>query len=420
MIVPAWINPTFRLVEDGKTHDWASVAALAAKLEAELPMSGRVAVTGGSVVTLVAALVAAQRAGVELVLLRENVSRPAGSSLQINEDGRVVRLGPAVTTAEGFVLLIPTSGTTGEPKLVCQDFTRLIGRVRGGHSRDSRWLLAYEPTAFGGLQVILTAVTTGATLIAAPRAGAAQLARLALMHQATHLSATPGVWRSLLPFFAGEAPPLQVLTLGGDIIDQPLLDRLRTRFPKARPLQIYASSEAGVVFTVKDGQAGFPAAWLESGVDDVHLRVRNGQLEVQCPRIMLRYAGGESRPFTVDHWLITGDLVARTGERVLFIGRAEALLDLSGVKVPPAKVEQALYLVPGVAEVLVAGETGPGGRQVLVASVVPEPGTNPDTLRAALSAHIASLPVAEQPQRLDFVGTVTLAPSGKKMRVRFF
>ena len=416
MIVPAWINPTFRLIEDGKTHDWASIAALAARLEADLPISGRVAVTGRSVVALVAALVAAQRAKVELVLLRENVSRPAGASAQINEKGRVVRLEPAVTTASGFVVLIPTSGTTGEPKLVCQDFTRLIGRVRGGHNRDSRWLLAYEPTAFGGLQVILTAVTTGATLIAAPQADAAELARLGLEHQITHLSATPGVWRSLLPFFAPEVPPLEVVTLGGDIIDQPLLDRLKSSFPKARLRQIYASSEAGVVFTVGDRRAGFPTAWLESGVDDVHLRIHNGQLEVRCPRIMRSYAGGESRPFTVDNWLITGDLVERTGDRVLFTGRAEALVTVDGSKVSAAKLEQMCYQIPGIVEVLAAA-----GADGLTLSVVREAGVEAEALRAAIIARAAAvLTPAERPRQIDFVDSVALAPSGKKMRVSFF
>lgn len=412
MIVPAWINPTFRLIEDGKSYDWNAVAELAGRLETDLPISGRVAVTGRSVVVLAAALVAAQRRRVELVLLRENVSRPAGASTQINEKGRVVRLEPAAITAPDFMVLIPTSGTTGEPKLVCQNFTRLIGRVRGGHNRDSRWLLTYEPTAFGGLQVLLTAITTGATLVAAPQADLAGLARLAIEHRITHLSATPGIWRALLPSFAAEAPPLEVMTLGGDIIDQPLLDRLKAQFPQARLRQIYASSEAGVVFTVTDGQAGFPAAWLESGIDDVHLRIRNGHLEVQCPRIMCSYAGGESRPFTVDNWLITGDLVERHGERVLFAGRTETLFTVGGTKVSPPRLEQTCYSVSGVAEVLAVVKEGK-----VELSVVPEAGIEPEALRAAI---LSRLQPAERPQRIDFVERVTLAPSGKKMRVSFF
>jgi len=419
MIVPAWINPSFQLIEDGRTYDWASLSALAQKLQPDLPLGSRVAVTARSMATLIAALIAAQRVGVELVLLRGASPRPAGASVQIGPGGRLVRLGPGVSTADaGFGVLIPTSGTTGEPKLVRQNFTRLIGRIRGGHSPDSRWLLTYEPTAFGGIQVILAAVTAGAVLVSSPRADSGRLARLAIEHQVTHLSATPCVWRTLLAELGSAPLPLQGVTLGGDIADQPLLDRLAARFPGARLRQIYASSEAGVVFTVVDGKAGFPAGWLETGVDDVVLRIRHGALEVRCPRSMISYAGGENRPFTVDGWLITGDLVERVGERVLFTGRIETLVDVDGVKVSPAKVETAILGVPGVSDVLVAGSDQAGG---LAAVVVAEPGTEPELLHEAIRSHVAAvLAPAERPGRITTTDHIELALSGKKVRTTAF
>jgi acyl-coenzyme A synthetase/AMP-(fatty) acid ligase len=422
MIVPAWINPSFQLIEDGTTHDWASINALADRLLPELPLGSRIAVTARSVATLLAALVAGQRADVELVLLRGAMTRPAGASVQIAKGGQLVRLGPGISiNAQGFAVLIPTSGTTGEPKLVRQDFIRLIGRVRGSHNRDSRWLLTYEPTAFGGIQVIMAAVCAGATLIAAPGVGSAELAQLAIKHQVTHISATPCVWRTLLAGF-GDAPlPLQVATLGGDIADQPLLNRLHRRFPTARLRRIYASSEAGVVFTVTDDQAGFPAEWLESGADDVELRIRHGALQVKSPRAMLSYAGGENRPFTTDGWLITGDLVERAGDRVLFTGRLETLIVIDGTTVSPAKVETALLEVPGVFDVLVTAEpeaeSGTGGDQHLAATVVAEPGADTRRLEAEIRRYAeAHLTPAERPHTIGFVEHIELALSGKKAR----
>ncbi len=419
MIVPAWINPSFQLIEDGRTYDWASLSALAEQLQPELPLGSRVAVTARSVATLIAALIAAQRIGVELVLLRGASPRPAGAAVQIGPGGKLVRLGPGVSTADsGFAVLIPTSGTTGEPKLVRQDFTRLIGRIRGNHSAESRWLLTYEPTAFGGIQVVVAAVTAGATLVSSPRADSGHLARLAVEHRITHLSATPCVWRTLLAELKTAELPLQVATLGGDITDQPLLDQLAARFPRARVRQIYASSEAGVVFTVADGKAGFPAEWLDSGVDDVVLRVRQGALQVRSPRAMLSYAGGENRPFTVDGWLVTGDLVERVGDRMLFTGRVETLVTVDGVKVSPAKVETALLAVPGVSDILVASSDAGGG---LVATVVAEAGIDTESLGKALQAHAeATLAPAERPQEVVFVDHIELALSGKKVRTTSF
>lgn len=425
MIVPAWINPKFRLIEDGVAHDWASVAALAERLAPELPPGGRVAVSGQSAVTLIAALVAAQWAGTELILLRRAAPRPAGASLQIEKGGRVLRLGPNVITARTFALLIPTSGTTGEPKLVCHDFIRLMGRVRGGHGSTARWLLAYEGTAFGGLQVLLTVVSGGATLVMPPQAQMPgpdidALTRLAVEHQVTHVSATPCVWHQLLPRLIAVRPPLRVATLGGDISDQPLLDRLVAAFPGIRVRQIYASTEAGVVFTVTDGKAGFPAIWLETGVDDAQLRIRAGALQVQCPRHMTGHAGGEARPLTTDGWLITGDLVERQGNRVFFTGREEVRAIVEGGRVSPPKVEIALLDVSGVREAWVYATQDEHGRPLLEAAIQLEPGADSNAVRARLIERVAALHHHDRPDHYLFVESIQLAPSGKKARTALF
>ena len=422
MIVPAWINPSFRVVERGRSYDWAAINALAERLGPALPLGSRVAVTARSVPTLLAALVAAQRVGVELVLLRGAMPRVAGASVQIARDGTLVRLGPGISiNAQGFGVLIPTSGTTGDPKLVRQDFTRLIGRVRGGQGSDSRWLLTYEPTAFGGLQVLLAAVASGGLLVSAPSADRAELARLALEHEVTHLSATPCVWRTLLSAFGTTVPPLRVVTLGGDIVDQTLLDHLVACFPKAGLHRIYASSEAGAVFSVTGGRAGFPAEWLETGVGDVELRVRGGALQVRSPRAMLSYAGGETKPFSSDGWLITGDLVERVGDRMVFTGRIETLVTINGAKVSPAKAEVAILEVPGVTEVLVQAVPDGHGGNALAATVAIRPGTNTDILTDRIRRHLETrLAPAERPWQITFTDHIELALSGKKVRATSF
>ncbi|MEI8394085.1 MAG: fatty acid--CoA ligase family protein [Rhodospirillaceae bacterium] len=422
MIVPAWINPSFQVLEHGTVFDWASINAVAERLEPELPLGSRVAVTARSVSTLIAALVAAQRVGVELVLLRGAMSRFAGASVQISHAGKLVRLGPGMSVnAEKFAMLIPTSGTTGEPKLIRQDFIRLISRVRGSHNSDSRWLLTHEPTSFGGLQVILAAISAGARLVAAPGADSTELARLALEHRVSHISATPSVWRTLLAAFGTNRPPLRMATLGGDITDQPLLDRLVASFPGIRLRQVYASSEAGVVFTVMDGKAGFPADWLECGVEDVELRIRGGVLQVRTPRAMVGFADGGAVPMTRDGWLITGDLVERAGERVLFTGRIETVVDINGAKVSPAKAEVAILEVPGVADVLVAAVPDDNGGDVLAATVAIKPGTDIHVLRERIRRHLETrLAPAERPWQIYFANHVELALSGKKVRATAF
>lgn len=61
-----------------------------------------------------------------------------------------------------------------------------------------------------------------------------------------------------------QLPPLKTITLGGEIATQAILDTLKNTFPDAKLRHIYATTEAGVVFTVKDGIAGFPLEWRNS------------------------------------------------------------------------------------------------------------------------------------------------------------
>lgn len=417
---PHWANPSFRLIEGDRTVAWSDLAAFAARLAPTLPPEGRVAVDGRSVATVIGALIAAELARVELVLLRRGLPRTADAHYLIEPDGRLSKLGPPVHTARDFAVLMPTSGTTGEPKLVRHDFIRLIGRVSGRSVKggpEVRWLLTYEPTGFGGLQVILSAIAAGGALITAQGADPAALAGVAVTHGATHVSATPSCWRTLLMALPDPPPPFHVVTLGGEAADQPLLDRLAARFPAAHLGHLYASTEGGALFLVRDGKAGFPADWLENGIDGIRLRIRAGVLEVRSPRAMIDYVNRNEQPFTDDGWVITGDLVELAGDRVLFVGRSDGMVNVGGVKVNPQRVEQVLLEVPGVLDATVVAVANPVTGQLLTAAVVPAAGIDTEALKVSIHHHTATrLQPAERPRAIDCVPCLPVAASGKKLR----
>jgi acyl-coenzyme A synthetase/AMP-(fatty) acid ligase len=395
---PGWIDARFRLIERDEALGWPHLAIRAGALtEAFQAGAGPAVADGNRVATVIAALVAAERAGVPLLLRRNPEAVPAD-----------------LPAGEGFAVLLQTSGTTGAPKVVRHDFNRLRGRLRGTGDRDARWLLTYEPAAFAGVQVILTALAAGATLIAAPGEGIAGLARTALAHGATHVSGTPSFWRAFLLALGDGRPPLKAVTLGGEAADQPLLDRLVQAFPDARLRHIYASTEAGSLFAVTDGQAGFPASWLETGVEAVGLRIRDGVLEVRSPRAMLGYADGGAAER--DGWIATGDLVTVVGERVLFTGRADGRVNVGGVKVSPEAVEALLLTLPEVQDALVTAAANPITGHILTAAVVPAPGVNEAAVRSAVRDAAAALEPAARPRLIHVVERLELAASGKKRR----
>lgn len=324
----------------------------------------------------------------------------------------------APTAAGGDELLLTTSGTAGRPKIVAHDLTSLAARVRAAEGRDV-WLLTYAATAFAGVQVILTALLTRALLVAPATSAAIDRLRLAVAHRVTHASGTPTFWRAWLLASAGGAPlpPLTQITIGGEAVDQATLDRLAARHPSARLTHIYASTEAGALFAVSDGRAGFPAAWLDAGIDGTRLRVVDAMLEVQSPRAMHGYRSADTAPTTADGWLRTGDLVEQQGDRILFSGRGDRMINVGGHKVAPERVERVLLEVAGVADAHVYARPSAVTGQVLVADLVCDQGVEATAVVAAVTAHVAgALPKPERPMRLSVVNALRTADSGKKVR----
>lgn len=383
---PDWIHPDFRLIEGEERFGWPELAGLA------VPAGGVLQADRPS--RVLAALAAAEAAGQGLLLARG----AAGS------DGW--------QPGQGFSVTLESSGTTGAPKRLRHEFDRLRGRLRGVAEEGARWLLTYDPGAFAGLQVMLTAAAAGALLVAAPQGvsgGIAGLADVARRHAVTHVSGTPSFWRAFLMALGDADLPLRTVTLGGEAADQPLLDRLAERFPGARLRHIYASTEAGALFAVADGRAGFPAVWLDEAPDGLALRIVDGVLEVRSPRA----APGIG---DADGWLSTGDLVERLGDRVLFAGRLDGLVNVGGVKVSPEAVERRLLAVGGVADAAVAAVPSPITGHLLTATIVPAPGADGEALRAALRAATADLPPAARPRALTFADHIPLSAAGKKSR----
>jgi acyl-CoA synthetase (AMP-forming)/AMP-acid ligase II len=143
--------------------------------------------------------------------------------------------------------LMTTSGTTGTPKVVRHTLQSLAGNIRARPGGGTPlWGLLYDPSRFAGMQVVLHALLGKGTLIV-PDPDWPWDERLAFLRESgcSHLSTTPTLWRKILMSSEQLGPTLRQITLGGEIVDQPLLNALIRRFPNARVTQIYASTEAG-------------------------------------------------------------------------------------------------------------------------------------------------------------------------------
>lgn len=312
---------------------------------------------------------------------------------------------------------LATSGTAGSPKLIGHSLDGLADQIRiSTFSRSLRWGLVYQPCRFAGLQVVLQALLSATTLVDAQGPEPDQRIGAMLAGQVDALSATPSLWRALLMTGRLEQLPLRQATLGGEIADQALLDWLRRLFPQAKLLHIYASTEAGVGFTVADGRAGFPLAWLDAAAAPVLLRVDAQQHLLVRPR-RLAQADVVTARTDADGYLDTEDLVHIEGDRVLFLGRAGGVINVGGHKVHPEQVEQVILAVPGVLQARVYGKRSSMVGQLVAADVVAADPSCQASLQVAVMKHcLQQLARYQIPVKLNWVSAIQTGDAGKMTR----
>lgn len=265
--------------------------------------------------------------------------------------------------AEPGRLWLLTSGSTGRPKQVAHTLDSLT--TVGGDQPPRVWLCPYATGAYAWWQVVSLSLTVpGQDVVFVEPDQIDSWPQLALEHGVTAASGTPTFWRQAL-WRSGDTVarlPLEQITLGGEPVDQGILDRLREVFPDARISWIYASSEAGAAIAVHDGSAGFPTAWLDRDTPGrPTLRVENDELLIVSPH------AADGMPAVIP----TGDRVEVTSDRVAIVGRiASDEINVGGSKASGSSVRRRLLDHPDVVWAAVRGRKAPLVGQMVVADVV--------------------------------------------------
>ena len=323
-----------------------------------------------------------------------------------------------------WVLL--TSGTNGTPKLVQHDLTSLAGPVSGMPVEGDQavWGTFYDIRRYGGLQIFLRAVLGGASLVLSdPDESTADYLARAGACGVTHISGTPSHWRKVLmsPPVAAFAP--RYIRLSGEIADQAILDQLHQRFPDTSIAHAYAATEAGVVFVVTDGEAGFPASVIGGSIDGAQIKITDGTLRIRSSRTASRYLGEDAPTLRdADGFVDTGDFVELAGGRYLFAGRRGGVINVGGAKVYPEEVEAIINRHPAVQMALVRSRKNPLTGAVVVADIVLQPDAGQsaayqDGIKQELFAACRSaLSSYKVPATIRIVPNIDVNSSGKLRR----
>lgn len=325
-----------------------------------------------------------------------------------------------VAPPDRVALVVPTSGSTGEPKGALLAASALLASARATHERlagPGQWLLALPLTHIAGLQVLVRSVLS--SIEPATLDGSDGFDVDAFV-QATSRMGTAPRYTALVPtqlrrLLSGQRSALDALAsydavlVGGAALD----GGLRTR-----------AIEAGVRIVTTYGMTETCGGCVYDGtpLPGVHVRAAAGEpVRLGGPVV---FSGYRLRPdltaAALAHedgvrWHRTSDLGRLDpGGRLHVLGRADDVIITGGENVEPGAVELALASHPGVREVVVIGVPDAEWGQRVVAVVVPS-GAAPDL--PGLRTHAGStLPPYALPRRLVLVEQIPLLASGKPDR----
>lgn len=311
-----------------------------------------------------------------------------------------------IEAVQNWRLNLFTSGTTGTPKKVAHSFQSISRAVRTGDKfANNCWGFAYNPTHIAGVQVFLQAFLNRNSLINVFGLSRPQILDAIENYQVSHLSATPTYYRLLLPF---EKPYDSVIrvTSGGEKLDNQLLVRLKSLFPNARFLNVYASTEAGTIFAAEGD-----IFTLKEHYADL---VRIEDNEILLHQALL----GESKALVLQNgWYHTNDIVQVLSQEPLrfkFVHRKNEMINVGGYKVNPNEVEEVIRTHPKVSDVRVYGIHNSVTGSMLECDIVClDSALTVRDLREFMQPHLQGYKI---PRLINFVNSLDLTSTGKVRR----
>lgn len=310
-----------------------------------------------------------------------------------------------------------TSGTTGEPKIALHRWESIESSSKFVPKDlfNQTWLLSYAPWGYAGLQVFFSAWNSQGRLYYR----AEQIKEVCtdiIKHGVSIISATPTFWKMLISAWPQglKVPTLQQATLGGEIVEQSVIDLIASFFHPLRLTHIYASTEAGSAIVVSDRLAGFPLELLEKTTKSgSKFRIRDDELQINSTVGMENYVNHPS--IKNEEWIKTGDLVQIRNDRVYFLGRTDGRINSGGRKVCPEEIEQVINNLDYVKDCLVYEKKSPIVGNLIMADLVMKEDTpfNPAEIKQQLKKQLEDYKIPSVIRRVDHL---EVSSTGKKIR----
>ncbi|NEU95920.1 benzoate-CoA ligase family protein [Bradyrhizobium uaiense] len=310
----------------------------------------------------------------------------------------------AVKTGRDDVALLGfTSGTTGEPKATMH-FHRDLLIVADGYAREvlkvtpDDVFVGSPPLAFtfglGGLAIF--PLRFGATATLLENAAPSEMIRIIETYKATICFTAPTAYRAMMAAMdkGADLSSLRLAVSAGETLPAPVFESWTKKTGKpildgigsTELLHIFITNRTG---SAVGGTTGTPVSGYQARIVDEDMNElppgQVGKLAVRGPTGCRYLADSRQTKYVRDGWNITGDaFVSDENGRLSFVARADDMIISAGYNIAGPEVEAALLGHPDVAECAVIGAPDEERGQIVSAFVVLKQGARSDDAEVKL------------------------------------
>ncbi len=294
---------------------------------------------------------------------------------KVLRDGTSLPLPERTGGPKDALLIVYTSGTTGDPKgaILTQEavlYNALNAVHMHGMTEEDTVLTVLPMFHVGGLNIqTLPALYCGAHVILHPTFDPDAVLAEIRERRPTLLLQVPATLSALVAHPAWETTDitcLRAISIGSTDVPVELIETVHARGVPV--IQIYGSTETGPVTIYQRTEEAFHAVG-SLGRQGLHTEIRlvdeagnevpsgeTGEILVRGPHVASGYWGDPDNPSFSNGWFRSGDMAWRD-ERGLywFRGRRKHMIISGGENIHPAEIERVLRRVPGVVECAVIG-----------------------------------------------------------------
>ena len=300
-----------------------------------------------------------------------------------------VRFEAVKTGRDDVALLGFTSGTTGEPKATMH-FHRDLLMIADGYAKEVLGVtpddvfVGSPPLAFtfglGGLAIFPLRFAATATLL--ENAAPPEMIRIIETYKATICFTSPTAYRAMMAAMdqGADLSSLRLAVSAGETLPAPVFESWTKKTGKTildgigstEMLHIFISNRVGAAAA---GTTGTPVAGYEAKIVDENMNELPagaiGKLAVRGPTGCRYLADVRQTNYVRDGWNLTGDSFTRDEEgRFSFVARSDDMIISSGYNIAGPEVEAALLSHPSVAECGVVGAPDEARGMIVKAYVV--------------------------------------------------